>query len=164
MCLERNDKWAKIWQNSVITQYVVPVQSETIQIFLTSKPHTQRELYKKEAKERWGNTTAYKEYSGKTKAYSKDKFESLADGMEEILAEFSVYMKNGASPDSKDVQSLVNALQSYITENYYTCTNEILAGLGQMYVMDERFRSNIDKHADVTSEFVKEAIEVYCGK
>ena len=124
--------------------------------------NTQLEQYKKEAKERWGKTDAYKEYSGKTKAYSKDKFESLADGMEEIFAEFSVYMTNGASPDSKDVQSLVKTLQSYITENYYTCTNEILAGLGQMYVADERFKSNIDKHADGTAEFVGRAIEVYC--
>ncbi len=126
--------------------------------------NTQLEQYRAEAKKRWGKTDAYNEYEEKTKAYSKDKFESLADGMEEIFAEFSVCMKNGASPDSKDVQSLVKALQSYITENYYTCTNEILAGLGQMYVADERFKSNIDKHADGTAEFASKAIEVYCGK
>lgn len=50
------------------------------------------------------------------------------------------------------------------SENYYLCTNQILAGLGQMYVADERFKSNIDKHADGTAEFICEAIEIYCRK
>ena len=52
----------------------------------------------------------------------------------------------------------------YITENYYCCTKEILAGLGQMYVADERFKNNIDKHADGTAAFISEAIAVYCSK
>jgi hypothetical protein len=73
-------------------------------------------------------------------------------------------MKNSRTPDSTEVQVLVKALQTHITENYYLCTNEILSGLGQMYVGDERFKNNIDKHADGTAEFVCEAIEAYCGK
>ena len=61
-------------------------------------------------------------------------------------------------------QSLVQKLQNHITENYYTCTKGILSGLGQMYVADERFKSNIDKHADGTAEFISEAIAVYSQK
>lgn len=64
--------------------------------------------------------------------------------------------------DSDKAQALVNELQSYITENYYTCTKRILAGLGQMYVSDERFKNNIDKHIQGTAEFVRDAIEIYC--
>ncbi|MBR7146552.1 MAG: TipAS antibiotic-recognition domain-containing protein, partial [Oscillospiraceae bacterium] len=67
-------------------------------------------------------------------------------------------------PDSTEVQNLVKTLQNHITENYYLCTNEILEGLGQMYAADERFRNNIDKHADGTAAFICEAIKVYCGK
>ena len=59
-------------------------------------------------------------------------------------------MKNGEEPDSAEVQNLVKMLQNHITDNYYLCTNEILAGLGQMYIADERFRNNIDKHGDDT--------------
>ena len=73
-------------------------------------------------------------------------------------------MKNGEEPDSAEAQNLVKLLKSHITENYYLCTNEILAGLGQMYVADERFRNNIDKNADGTAAFICEAIEVYCRK
>ena len=54
-------------------------------------------------------------------------------------------------------------LQSHITENYYSCTIEILAGLGKMYVADERFKNNIDKHADGTAAYISEAIALYCG-
>jgi hypothetical protein len=56
----------------------------------------------------------------------------------------------------------VKKLQNHITENYYTCTREILSGLGQMYTADERFKNNIDKHADGTAEFIGEAIKFYC--
>ena len=48
--------------------------------------------------------------------------------------------------------------------NYYHCTKEILAGLGQMYVADERFQNNIDKHGNGTAAFIRDAIQVYCGK
>ena len=80
------------------------------------------------------------------------------------MAEFAICMKNSKMPDSEEVQNLVKMLQSHITENYYLCTNEILAGLGQMYVADERFKNNIDKHADGTAAFICEAITVYCSK
>ena len=129
---------------------------------MTAFDSNELENYKQEAKEKWGTTTAYREHTKKTKDYSKDKWNNLAGEMDGIFAEFAVCMKNGAEPDSDEVQSLVKALQSHITENYYRCTNEILAGLGQMYVADERFRNNIDKHALGTAEFVSRAIEVYC--
>lgn len=120
------------------------------------------ENYKQEAKEKWGETAAYKEHAQKTKDYSKDKWNNLAGEMNGIFNEFAVCMNNGEAPDSDETLSIVEKLQSHITENYYHCTNEILAGLGQMYVADERFRNNIDKHALGTAEFVSRAIEVYC--
>ena len=120
------------------------------------------EKYKTEAKEKWGQTPAYEEYERKTKGYSKDKWNGLADGMDCIMAEFALCMKKGEEPDSSEAQNLVKCLQNHITENYYLCTNEILAGLGQMYVCDERFKNNIDKHADGTAAFICDSIEVYC--
>jgi hypothetical protein len=74
-------------------------------------------------------------------------------------------MNSGLEFDSTDAQNLVKKLQSYITGNFYTCTNEILAGLGSMYVADERFKNNIDKAGGKgTAEFVCEAISFYCSK
>ena len=120
--------------------------------------------YIDEVKEKWGNTEAYKENVLKTKDYSKEKFENLEVEMNNIFAEFASCMKSGKEVSSDEIQELVKKLQNHITENYYTCTNDILAGLGQMYVMDERFKNNIDKNAEGTAEFVSKAIDVYCKK
>ena len=122
------------------------------------------EKHKDEAKEKWGKTDAYREHAQRTKNYSKQKWNDLAEGMDHIMAECALCMRKGESPDSTEAQNLVKMLQNHITENYYLCTNEILAGLGQMYVADERFKNNIDKHADGTAAFICEAIAVYCSK
>ena len=78
------------------------------------------------------------------------------------MAEFAVCMKNGDAISDVSVQLLVKKLQDYITENLYVCTKEILSGLGKMYVLDERFKSNIDKNGDGTARFISEAIDFYC--
>ena len=122
------------------------------------------EKYKAEAREKWGTTDAYKEHGEKTKGYSKQKWNDLAEGMDAIMAEFALCLKEGQKPDSAEARALVKKLQNHITEHYYRCTDQILAGLGQMYVADERFRNNIDKHADGTAAFICEAIGAYCGK
>ena len=131
---------------------------------MTAFDNSEFEKYKVEAQEKWGKTDAYKEHAERTKNYSRQKWNALAEGMNHVMAEFAVCMKNGETPDSAEAQNLVKTLQNHITENYYLCTNEILAGLGQMYVADERFKSNIDKHADGTAAFIGEAIEAYCNR
>ena len=118
--------------------------------------------YEAEACERWGNTDAYREHEKKTKNYTKEKWAEANDGMMAIFAEFAVCKQSGASADSAEAQTLVAKLQVHITENYYTCTDEILAGLGKMYVADERFKKNIDKYGGGTAEFVSKAITVFC--
>ena len=121
------------------------------------------EKYKAEAKEKWGSTKAYSEYAEKTKDYSESKFDSLTEGMDAIMGEFADIMQMGKSPSEIEAQTLVKKLQDYISENFYNCTKEILFGLGQMYVYDERFRNNIDKHAEGTAEYISHAISNYCG-
>ena len=120
------------------------------------------ENYKEEVKERWGQTDAFKEHTEKTKDYEKEKWNNLSEEMNNIFSQFSECIKTGDTPDSQKVQNLVKDLQNHITENYYHCTNEILLGLGQMYIADERFKNNIDKHGTGTAEFVSNAIEIYC--
>ena len=120
--------------------------------------------YEKEARERWGDTSAYREHEEKAKHYTKEKWAEANNGLMAIFAEFAACKDSGASADSKEAQALVVKLQAHITANYYTCTDEILAGLGKMYVADERFKKNIDKYGEGTAEFASEAIEVYCRK
>ncbi len=118
--------------------------------------------YEKETRERWGNTEAYREHTEKTKNYTKEKWAEANDGLMSIFAEFAECKGQGFGADSPEARALVEKLQAHISAYYYTCTNEILAGLGKMYVCDERFRENINKHGEGTAEFAAEAIAFYC--
>ena len=120
--------------------------------------------YENEARSRWGNTNAYREHEQKTKNYTKEKWAEANEGLMAIFAEFAACKDSGASADSAEAQTLGAKLQVYITANYYTCTDEILAGLGKMYVADERFKKNIDKYGEGTAEFAAEAIKVSSDK
>lgn len=117
--------------------------------------------YENEVKTRWSKTQAYAEFESKTKAYSKERFADINTGLEYIFRDFAKLLQSGAEPDSSEAQALVKKLQGYITEHYYTCTDDILAGLGQMYIADERFKENIDKYADGTAKFVSKEINYY---
>ena len=117
--------------------------------------------YENEARERWGDTDAFREHRSKTKNYTKEKWAEANDGLMAIFAEFAVCENSGVLADSAEAKALVEKLQSYITDNYYTCTDDILAGLGKMYVADERFKKNIDKYGEGTAVFASKAIEIY---
>ena len=75
----------------------------------------------------------------------------------EIFARFGALRSEG--PGSPEAAALVRELQGYITAHYYNCTDGILAGLGEMYCADERFKANIDGAGGPgTAEFVRAAI------
>jgi len=112
------------------------------------------EKYKAEAKEKWGSTEAWHEYERRGR-------QSGEDALMAVFAEMGTVRE--MDPAADEAQALVKKLQEFITANYYTCTKQILMGLGQMYVADERFRENIDRAGGAgTAEFVSKAIEIYC--
>ena len=120
--------------------------------------------YETEAHSRWGDTQAFGEHEQKTKNYTKEKWAEANEGLMAIFAELAACKNSGAGADSDKAQALVCKLQAHITANYYTCTDEILAGLGKMYVCDERFKKNIDKYGEGTAEFAAEGIRIYVEK
>ena len=132
--------------------------------FDNSEYENARKQYETEVKQRFGKTDAYKEHEKKTADYTKEKWQDVNDGLMTVFVKFAECKQAGYTPDSNETQALAKELQVYISENYYTCTNEILSGLGQMYVADERFKNNIDKHTRGTVKFVREAIEIYCNQ
>ena len=121
-------------------------------------------IFQVEARERYGGTAAYREHQQKTKNYTKEKWAEANDVLMAIFAEFAACKDSGVSADSAETQALVAKLQDHITAHYYTCTDEILTGLGNMYVADDRFRKNIDKYGEGTAEFASEGIRIYVEK
>lgn len=112
-----------------------------------------KQQYAAEAKSRWGHTDAWKQSQGKTPD---------AGQMEAIFRAFAAL--RGTDPAAPEVQAQVKGWQQFISDNLYPCTDEILAGLGKMYVCDERFRANLDKYGQGTAQFMRDAIAAYCEK
>lgn len=118
--------------------------------------------YIEEVKNKWKDTDAYKEYTSKTKNYSKEKWQIANENLNNIMYRFSVCLKSNLKENSIETQTLVNELKEHITSFYYGCTKEILYNIGIMYTEDERFKHNIDQYEKGTAEYIKKAIEFYC--
>ena len=117
--------------------------------------------YATEAKKKWGKTEAYKEYEAKTAGRSKAEMQDAGDKLMDIFREFGEIRH--LSPASPEAQALVAKLQNFITDNYYTCTKQILFGLGQMYAAGDEMNENIDKAGgEGTGAFAKAAIGFFC--
>ena len=123
--------------------------------------NTEMDQYTAEAKAKWGKTDAYKEFEAKTAGKSHQEMRSTGDGLMDIFAEIGAIRH--LDPASGEAQALVAKLQGYITEHYYTCTKQILRGLGMMYIAGDSMTENINKAGgEGTAEFAHQAIEIYC--
>ena len=121
------------------------------------------EQYKAEVKSKWGNSKAYQEYEQRVVSHSEHNDSKFVDEIMSLFTDLGA-MKQ-LPPTDKAVQEKIAALQAYINENFYTCSNDILKELGEMYVCDDRFKKNIDRFGgEGTAKFVREAIFVYCEK
>lgn len=138
-------------------------EAVSMNVFDNCEYEAQRTQYAKEAKKKWGSTSAYKESQEKTKGCTEEKWNAVNDGMNALMAQFAKCRADGNASESNAAQVLVKKWQDYITEHFYTCTKEILAGLGEMYIADERFKANIDRHGEGTAQFMCDAITAYCG-
>lgn len=116
--------------------------------------------YKNEVKNRFGNTAEYKEYEKKSLSRTNEKEAELSKGLMNIIREIGTLRDK--DPFSSEVISKIGELKAYITENYYSCSDEMLVNLGNMYVEDKRFKENIDNAAGAgTALFIKKAIDYY---
>ena len=120
------------------------------------------DAYAEEAKARWGDTAAYRDYERKTAGQSEADLQYAGDGLMAILAEFGKLKEKPAS--GPEAQEQVKALQTFISAHFYTCTDEILAGLGQLYAAGGDFTDRIDRAGgEGTARFAAEAIRLHCG-
>ena len=124
-----------------------------------------QEEYASRAKERWGNTPAYREYEERSANRPAADGERYGREMMKIFTEFGDLRRNGGTPADNAAQALTKKLQDFITEHFYTCTDQILAGLGQMYAAGGEFTESIDRAGGAgTAAFAAEAIRIRCGR
>jgi DNA-binding transcriptional MerR regulator len=120
-----------------------------------------QERYAEEAKERWGDSPAYAQSAKKTGAYTSADWARIHAEMQAVTAALPPAWRRGPL---RPAQALVGQWQSLITRYFYDCTDEILIGLGEMYVADERFTRQIDRYAKGLSIFLRDAIRLHCGR
>jgi DNA-binding transcriptional MerR regulator len=122
------------------------------------------EEHAEEAKERWGATDAYAESARRTGSYTAEDWRRVSAEADEVNQGFLQLIADGTPADSTKAAALADAHRAYITKWFYACTPEIHAGLGSMYVADERFRANIDKAGNGLAAYQSAAIAARYAK
>lgn len=130
--------------------------------FDRSEIEAARRQYAEEAEARWGGSEAYRQSQERTGRYGKEDWAQIGSESERIFQAFA--QLRGEAPESPAAQRLVGEWKAHISRHYYDCTDEILAGLGEMYTADPRFTKNIDRYGAGTAQLIRDAIRVYCGK
>ncbi|WP_026652173.1 MerR family transcriptional regulator [Butyrivibrio proteoclasticus] len=119
--------------------------------------------YSRRAKEQWNQTPQYKEFAQKSKGWTKEHDQLVMENFMKIFGKFGEI--KASDPSSKKAQKLVQKMKDYITDNLYTCTDDILYSLGKIYDGGGEFTDNIDKMGgEGCASFVYQAIKIYCGK
>lgn len=138
---------------------LIGVRTMDFSVFDTKK----MDEYARQAKEKWGNTAEYKEFEQKSQNRSREEEQAIVEKFMQVFAGFGKL--KDTEPESADAQSQVKKLQDYITRHFYSCSNDILFGLGQMYAAGGEFTANIDRvGGEGTAKFAAKAIQIYCGR
>ena len=114
--------------------------------------------YEEEARQRWGQTDAYKESARRTQSYGPQDWAQIRAEAEAIYQRIADLMKAGTAVTEPAVQAAVDDHRRHIERWFYPCSKEMHKGLGQMYVADQRFTENLDKIAPGFARYLSEAI------
>jgi DNA-binding transcriptional MerR regulator len=112
-----------------------------------------------EAEERWGETEAYEQSQRRTASYTKDDWLRIKAEGEDVEQRFAAALRAGIPADSEEAMDLAEAHRQQISRNFYDCPPEMHAGLGRMYVEDERFTAHYEERAAGLAQYVSTAIE-----
>lgn len=167
LLLEKKSRLERIIQSVDNTIYSIEGgikmdNKEMFKSFDMSVIEEHRKKYAEEAKQKYGDSDAYKESSKKTSKYTKEDWARIMAKKEEIDDKIIANMDKG--PANEVVQEAVAEIRQHITDNFYNCTLEIFRGLSDLYVEDHRFTENIDKKKSGYAKFLREAMQIYCDK
>ena len=116
--------------------------------------------YSQQAKALYGKTDAYKEYEQKTKARTRQQEQDLGTQVMDFFVRLG--KMRPCDPNSQEAHAWAKELQDFFTENYYTCTPQILSSLAGSYAGGGSLTENIDKAGGAgTGAFAKEVIDSY---
>ncbi|HEX7117834.1 MAG TPA: MerR family transcriptional regulator [Longimicrobiales bacterium] len=114
--------------------------------------------YGSEARERWGDTDAYKESMRRARRYTKADWKAIQEAQEANMERMAELMAAGAAPDGAEAMAGAEAMRQHIDRWFYPCSPEMHAGLADMYEADPRFKATYEQRATGLAAFVAAAI------
>lgn len=120
--------------------------------------------YAEEAERRWGETEAYRESARRTKRYGKAEWAEIRAEGDEILAAFAALHAEGAAPDGAEAMEVAERHRGHISRWFYSCSRELHAALGEMYVADPRFTAFYERHGEGLAAFVRAAVQANAAR
>lgn len=115
-----------------------------------------------EVQTRWGDSEAYHTSKQRADQRSKDDWETLSQDQLNLVRPLVDLFQADVPIEDEHVQAVVRANHQFISDNFYACSLDMFSGLGQMYVMDERFTAFYDRFAPGLAVYYNDAIQHYC--
>ena len=122
------------------------------------------EEYEREAEERWGDTDAWAQSRRRTSAYTKEDWIRIKAEGEDVERRFAEALRSGVPADSEQAMDLAEEHRQQISRNFYDCPPGMHAGLGRMYVEDERFAAQYERRAAGLAEYVSTAVQANAAR
>ena len=114
--------------------------------------------YAQEAQERWGDTDAYQESQRRLSGYSKNEIAQAQQAMEDATLQILAAKQAGLPANSVEAMAGAEAHRASINDWWYECGYEMHKSLGEMYLLDPRFKEHYEKHQPGLAEYVRNAI------
>jgi MerR family transcriptional regulator, thiopeptide resistance regulator len=122
------------------------------------------EDYEREAEERWGDTDAWAQSQRRTSAYTKDDWIAIKEEAADVERRFADALRSGVPADSTPAMDLAEEHRQHITRWFYDCPPQMHAGLGRMYVEDERFTAHYEDIAPGLAQYVSAAVQANAAR
>lgn len=120
--------------------------------------------YEDEARERWGNTDAFKQSAARTARYTDQDWAEVNAEAESVADCYADVFRSGAEPTSPEAMDAAEAHRLHIHDRFYALTREMHVNLGEMYVADARFTEYYDRREPGLAAFVRDAIKANAAR
>lgn len=116
------------------------------------------DLYADEAKQRWGDTDAFKESAKRLASYTPGQMASAYKAQTDATGAVVDSMRAGHPATSAPAKAAAELCRLAINEWFYPCDKQMHANLAEMYVSDERFRSHYESLEAGLAVYLRDAI------
>jgi DNA-binding transcriptional MerR regulator len=117
-----------------------------------------------EARERWGETDAFRESARRTKAYTEADWTRLRDEQAEIYRDAVRAKEAGRRPDEAEPMEVAERHRLSIDRWFYPCGHAHHRRLADMYEADPRFSANIDRFGEGLTPYLSAAIRANAAR